>query len=74
LNEFSTVAVALKRYQKNPRVKLIRISVAADACPVCYELQGAYPKDQVPRLPEEGCSYPRGCRCFYEPVLDELYP
>jgi hypothetical protein len=74
LSEFSTTSVALKRFQENPRVRLVRISVAADACPVCYEVQGAYPKDQVPRLPIEGCSYSKGCRCFYEPVLDELYP
>ncbi|MDD5367701.1 MAG: hypothetical protein PHQ40_01335 [Anaerolineaceae bacterium] len=74
LSEFSTTSVALKHFQANPRVSLVRISVAADACPVCSEVQGAYPKDQVPRLPIDGCSYPRGCRCFYEPVLDEVYP
>ncbi len=70
----STTAVALKRFQENPRVRMIRISVSADACPVCYEVQGVYPKDQVPQLPIEGCSHSMGCRCFYEPVLDEIYP
>jgi hypothetical protein len=74
LSDFSTTAVALKRFQANSRVRLVRISVAADACPVCYEVQGAYPKDEVPRLPIEGCSHYKGCRCFYEPVLDEIFP
>jgi hypothetical protein len=74
LSECSLTAQALKRFQANPRVRLVRISVAADACPACYEVQGAYPKDAVPRLPIEGCSHNHGCRCFYEPVLDEIYP
>jgi hypothetical protein len=25
-------------------------------------------------LPVEGCSHALGCRCFYQPVLDEIYP
>ncbi len=74
LSECSATAQALKRFQGNPRVRLVRISVGADACPVCYEAEGAYPKDAVPRLPIEGCSHQHGCRCFYEPVLDEIYP
>jgi hypothetical protein len=70
----STTAQALKRFQTNPRVRLVRISVAADACPACNQVQGAYPKDAAPHLPVEGCSHNHGCRCFYEPVLDEIYP
>jgi hypothetical protein len=71
LREFSTTALALKRLQANPRVKSIRISVAYDACPHCYELLNTYPKDQVPTLPHLGCSHDHGCRCFYEPVLED---
>ena len=71
LQEFSTTAVTLKRLQENPRVRAIRISVAGDACSYCYELLQTYPKDQVPSLPHEGCSHENGCRCFYEPVLDD---
>ncbi len=74
LSEYSTTAVALKRFQANPRVRLVRISIGADACPACYDVQGAYPKDAVPRLPVEGCSHYKGCRCYYEPVLDEIFP
>lgn len=74
LAEFSTTAVARRRLQENTRVNRIRLSVAADACPVCQEMQGTYPKGQVPILPIEGCSHANGCRCFYEPVLDEIYP
>ena len=66
--------MALKRFQSNPRVSLVRISVSNDACPVCQQAQGAYPKDMTPRLPLEGCSHSRGCQCFYEPVLHEIYP
>ncbi|MCC6145962.1 MAG: hypothetical protein IT308_00185 [Anaerolineaceae bacterium] len=53
---------------------MIRISVADNACPACQQVMGAYPKDQLPRLPVEGCSHPNGCRCFYDPVLNEIYP
>ncbi len=71
LREFSATAVALKHLQANPRVRLIRVSVANDACSYCYGLLKTYPKDQVPHLPHEGCSHTNGCRCFYEPVLEE---
>ena len=71
LMQFSTSAVALKRMQENPRVRLIRVTVANDSCPHCYELMQSYPKDQVPHLPHTGCSHENGCRCFYEPVLSE---
>ena len=71
LAEFSATAMALKRLQANPRVRSIRVTVAYDACPYCYELMKTYPKDKVPHLPHEGCSHDNGCRCFYEPVLEE---
>ena len=71
LLEFSMQAVALKRMQENPRVRSIRLSVAYDACPHCYELLNTYPKNNVPRLPHSGCSHEGGCRCFYEPVLED---
>jgi hypothetical protein len=71
LQELSATAVALKRLQANPRVKSVRISVANDACPHCYELLKTYPKNKVPTLPHAGCSHANGCRCFYEPVLEE---
>ena len=74
LIEFSVSAVALKRFKDNPRVLAVRVSAPADACPVCQGVKGTYPKDQVPRLPTMGCSHPAGCLCFYEPVLDEIYP
>jgi len=71
LREFSTTAVALKRWQDNPRVRAIRVTVADDACPHCYQLLNTYPKDKVPPLPHLGCSHANGCRCFYEPVLED---
>jgi hypothetical protein len=71
LSEFSTTAVALRRLHENPRVKAVRVTVAHDACPYCYGLLKTYPKDKVPRLPHEGCSHENGCRCFYEPVLED---
>jgi hypothetical protein len=71
LRQFSATALALKRMQSNPRIKAIRVTVANDACSYCYELMNTYPKDQVPRLPHTGCSHTNGCRCFYEPVLEE---
>jgi hypothetical protein len=71
MHEFSVTAVALKRFQANPRVRAIRVTVANDACPHCYELLKTYPKDQTPSLPHPGCSHENGCRCFYEPVLEE---
>jgi hypothetical protein len=71
LAEFSETSVALRNLQANPRVLAIRVTVAEDSCPHCYELLKTYPKDRVPRLPHEGCSHELGCRCFYEPVLEE---
>lgn len=74
LREFSVNAVALKQFIQNPRVSLVRINVAGDACPLCYESRGTFEKDAVPHLPHEGCSHAMGCRCNYEPVLNEIYP
>jgi hypothetical protein len=74
LGEFSVSAVALKKFRENPRVTSIRINVAHDACPLCYESRGTFGKDAVPALPHEGCSHPQGCRCNYAPVLNEIYP
>ena len=74
LSESSDTAVALKRLQDNPRVLYVRISVSGNCCPACRQAEGAYAKDQAPRLPVEGCSHGLGCRCFYQPVLDEIYP
>jgi len=74
LSELSTTAVARKRFQGNPRVRMVSILVMHDACPACQEIEGAYSKDALPPLPVEGCSHKNGCRCFYQPYLDELYP
>jgi hypothetical protein len=74
LREKSTTAVALKAFQANPRVKNVRLMVAHDACPACKLMEGSYDKHQAPALPVAGCSHAVGCRCFYEPMLDEIYP
>ena len=72
--ETSEAAQALKRMQSNPRVKYIVVIAPADACPACQKLVGTYQKDQVPRLPVELCSHPLGCRAYYMPYLDDIYP
>jgi hypothetical protein len=74
LSEFSNTAVALKRFQNNPRVRLVRLMAMDNACPACLESARAYDKDSAPKLPVEGCSHRLGCRCFYQPYLDEIYP
>ena len=74
LREFSTAMVALKRFQENPRVGHVILSIFDDACPACHKMQGAYAKDVAPALPLEGCSHPNGCRCYYQPALTEIYP
>ena len=74
LSEFSTTAAARKRFQANSRVKTVRVSVMHNACPACNEIEGVYDKDGLPALPVEGCSHKDGCRCFYQPVLDVIYP
>lgn len=70
----SEAARALKTLQANPRVKSITIIVPADACTACQQLAGTYPKDAVPPLPYESCSHPLGCRAYYEPMLEDVYP
>lgn len=72
--EISPAAQALQRLQANPRVKYIVLAVPDDACPACQELAGTYSKDQVPQLPIGLCSHPLGCRAYYMPYLDEIYP
>lgn len=74
LSEYSMTSVALKKYQQNPRVRYVRIAVDANCCPACREVYGSYPKDNVPRLPVIECSHPAGCRCFYQPFFDEIFP
>jgi hypothetical protein len=72
--ENSEAAKALERMQQNPRIKYIVVCVPEDACPACQNLTGTYPKDQVPPLPYEECSHPLGCRSYYIPYLDEVFP
>ncbi len=74
LREHSMTAVARRKFQQNPRVNLIRVVTMHDACPACQEVEGSYEKDKVPILPVEGCSHANGCRCFYQPYLEEIYP
>lgn len=74
LAEFSNSAVALKRLVGNPRVVNIRLVVGQECCPACREAEGTYTKENIPKLPVEGCSHALGCRCFYEPMLSEIYP
>ncbi|NLG97989.1 MAG: hypothetical protein GX491_11570 [Chloroflexi bacterium] len=74
LKEFSKTAVTLRKFQENPRVIGVHLVVNRDACPACQEIQGTYPKDRVPKLPVEGCSHGNGCRCFYQPLLEEVFP
>jgi hypothetical protein len=72
--ETSEAAQSLERMKANSRIKYIVIVVPEDACPACQNLTGTYPKDQVPRLPIEECSHPLGCRSYYLPYLDEIFP
>jgi len=74
LKEWSETANTLIHLQDNSRVLYVRISVAGDCCPACRMAEGAYAKDSTPSLPVEGCSHPLGCRCFYQPMLDDIYP
>ena len=74
LSVWSNTAVALKRLQENERVSYVRVAVAQDCCPACRQIEGAYAKELAPRLPVEGCSHANGCRCFYQPVLEVIYP
>ena len=74
LTEWSETAVSLKRLRDNPRVSYVRIAVAHDCCPACRQAEGAYDKNAIPRLPVEGCSHGLGCRCYYQPVLEYIYP
>lgn len=74
LGEWSDTAIALKHLQANPRVSYVRVSVGQDCCPACRQVEGAYAKDAAPKLPVEGCSHVNGCRCFYQPALEVIYP
>jgi hypothetical protein len=70
----SATAVALRQLKSNDRVSRVRLIVADDACPACRAAEGEFTKDRVPGLPVQGCSHAQGCRCFYQPALEEIYP
>ena len=72
--ESSSAAQVMRRLQANPRVKYIVLAVPFDACPACQKLAGTYPKDQAPALPVDECSHPLGCRAYYIPYLEDIYP
>lgn len=74
LEEYSNFAVTLKKFRENPRVRGVRVAVHEDACPACQQVRGSYPLDHAPRLPVKGCSNPQGCRCFYVPWLEQIFP
>ena len=74
LSEHSTTAHALKRFQENSRVNSVTVAASYNACSYCYEQLDTYPVDEVPSLPHKGCSHTNGCRCFYIPVLNDIYP
>ena len=74
LSQDSMTAVSLKKLIANPRVFAINLATGEDACPACQAIQGTYSKEKAPILPVEGCSHPNGCRCFYQPLLEEIYP
>lgn len=63
--------VQIERFRANPRVSPVLVSVSHDAC---HEIFGTYPKDQVPEIPMDCCSHPLGCRSFYQPFLNYIYP
>lgn len=71
LQKYSTTATALERMRANPRIRAVRVTVAQDSCPHCSAMLRTYAKDEVPVLPHPGCSHAEGCRCFYEPVLEQ---
>jgi hypothetical protein len=50
------------------------LAVPADACPVCQNLAGTYRKEESPQLPVDMCSHPLGCRAYYLPFLEEIFP
>jgi hypothetical protein len=72
--ECSRTAQVLRRLKDNPCVKYIVLAVPSDACPVCQGLAGTYPKEDVLHLPLDLCSHPLGCRAYYLPFLDEIFP
>ena len=74
LSEYSSTAVSLKKLQANPRVSHVIVSVPDKACPACNAAQGNYAKDELPRLPVKGCSCAGGCKAFYQPVLNIIFP
>lgn len=59
---------------KNGLATKVRILAHHDCCPYCEAMEGAFSFEDVPVLPHDECSHPGGCRCSYEPVLDQFGP
>lgn len=68
------LAESLARLKANPRVERINVIVSDDACPAGRALQGYYSKDDVPVIPDVGCSHPIHCTCAYQPALNDIFP
>ncbi len=64
----------LRILQSNPAVRYVRVVVSDDACAACRFVEGTYPKEEAPELPVPDCSHPLGCRCTYEPLLEDIFP
>jgi hypothetical protein len=74
LQKYSATSLSLKNIQSKPRIEQVIVSVSDNACPACARVQGIYNKFEAPSLPVKGCSHPLGCRCKYQPVMEEIYP
>lgn len=72
LSNYSITSVARNDFINNPRVNYVRVVAYDDCCPACRQALGSFTKDEIPNLPIEGCSDPNGCRCFYQPFLNDL--
>ena len=73
MDKLAEQRAALKNIREGLATR-VRVLASRDSCPACRAMEGAYELNEAPQLPVEGCSHALGCRCFYEPVLEEIYP
>lgn len=62
----------LEEYKENPAViRAVAIISANDSCENCKKFVGkVFSLSDVPELPNENCTSPKGCRCSYIPITD----
>ncbi len=70
LHFYASNEADLQEYRKSRDIKGVKIGVVSDSCEACKRLENkSFSFNNVPELPYEKCTSPKGCRCSYTPIM-----